>query len=155
MPNLRTQRPVHHERQPSDVWTPGEAAQLDALAAACALIACADGWVTPEEQRGARERMRRLEAVSVFGVDEAMAAFEGFVLRFEHDPADARLAAEAAIRRMRGRRGPSRLLISAACGVADADGSLDAEEREQILRLCTMLDIDPGEFGLIAPVLRL
>ena len=45
---------------PHDVWTPGEAAQLDALVAACGLVALADGWVTADERRSALDRMRRL-----------------------------------------------------------------------------------------------
>ena len=32
-------------------WTPGDEVQMEALVAACAMVAHADGWVTPEERR--------------------------------------------------------------------------------------------------------
>ena len=130
-------------------WTPGEAMQFDALVSACALVAHADGWVAPEERQRALDRMRRLDAVSVFGVEEALEAFEALVASFDRDSDEAVTRAEAAIRRLKGRRGPSLLLIEAACGVAVADGGFDREERETILRLCELLDVEPEVFKLV------
>jgi len=40
-------------------------------------------------------------------------------------------------------------LIETACAVAEADGGFDEEERVVILRLCTLLDVDPALFDLI------
>ena len=57
-----------------DVWTPGDEIEMDALIAACALVAQADGWVTPDERQRMVERMRRLPAVAIFGTGTAAAA---------------------------------------------------------------------------------
>jgi len=135
---------------PQDVWTPSESAQLDALVSACALVALADGWVTSDERRSALERMRRLDAVSVFGIEEALAAFESLVDRFMRDPDDGVAAAEAAIIRLRGHAGPARLIIDAACRVAASDGAFDEDEQATVLRLCELFDLDPRDAALPA-----
>jgi len=75
--------------------------------------------------------------------------FDALNLRFERDLDDGEATAEVAIARLRGQPGPSRLLIETACSVAEADGGFDAEERAVILRLCTLLGVDPVPFDLI------
>lgn len=134
---------------PGDVWTPGDADQMDALVAACALVAQADGWVTPDERVRMLERIRCSAAIAVFGSDEVAFAFQGLVERFDRDLDGAEAAAEAAVARLRGRPGPSRLLIETACAIADADGGFDREERDVVLRLCRLLGLDPAEFDLL------
>lgn len=131
-----------------DVWTPGDIVQMDAVVTACALVAQADGWVTPDERKRMIDRMRRSPAIAFFGVDEVVLAFEALKIRFDHDPDEAEAMAEDAISKLRGQSGPSRLLIETACSVAEADGGFDAEEREVILRLCGILHLDPAPYGL-------
>lgn len=142
--------PIHAQRaRISDVWTPAQLDQLDALIAACALVAHADGWVTPDERGRMLERMRGLPVLAVFGVDEVLEAFEALDQRFERDPASAQVEAESAIRRLRGRDAAGRDLVQAACAVAVADGGLDAEERDVLLRICDLLALNPIQFDLI------
>jgi len=141
---------VQSERMPiTDAWTPSQLAQLDALVAACALVAHADGWVTPEERLRMLERMRGLAALAVFGVEHALEAFEALDQRFERDQDSARFDAEAAVRRLRGRDDAARVIVNSACAVAVADGGLDAEERDVLLRICALLGLDPIQFELI------
>lgn len=138
------------EVQAADLWTPGDLVQMEALVAACALVAQADGWVTQDERRRMVDRLRRSPAVAVFGVDEVVLAFETLVQRLERDIDDGEATAEVAVKRLRGQPGLSRLLVETACAVADADGGFDAEERDVILRLCQLLDLDPAGHGLLA-----
>jgi tellurite resistance protein TerB len=133
----------------TDAWTPAQLDQLDALVAACALVAQADGWVTPDERGRMLERMRGLAALTVFGIDDALEVFEALDQRFEQDPEAARLEAELAIRRLRGRDDVARVVVNCACAVATADGGLDAEERDVLLRICALLSLDPIQFELI------
>jgi tellurite resistance protein TerB len=42
------------------------------------------------------------------------------------------------------------LLIDTACSVAEADGGFDAEERDVILRLCRLLELDPARYDLVS-----
>ena len=130
-------------------WTPGEASQFDALVAACALVAYADGWITPDERQEVLNRLRRLDAIAVFGIEDALAAFESLTEHMERDLDDGVDAAEAAVRRLRGRPGPARLLVEAACAIAASDGGFDEAERKVILRLCDLVALDPADFDLI------
>lgn len=135
----------------SAAWTPGEASQFDALIAACALVAYADGWITEDERQEMISRLRRLDAVAVFGLEDALSAFETLTDRMERDLDDGVDHAESAVRRLAGRPGPARLLVEAACSIAASDGGFDEAERETILRLCDLVDLDPADFDLIAP----
>lgn len=133
-----------------DVWTPGDLIQMDAVVAACALVAQADGWVTPDERKRMIDRMQQSPSVRFFGLHEVVVGFEALNLLFDRDLDAGEAAAEAAVIGLRGQPGPSRLLIDTACSVAEADGGFDAEERDVILRLCRLLDLDPGPYGLVS-----
>ncbi len=146
---LKTRR-LPPKVQPTDLWTPGDEAEMEALIAACALVAQADGWVTSEERGRMLERMRRSPAVAVFGAADVLQGFEALNERFYRDPDDAVRVAENAVRRLAGRPGPSRLLVEAACAVAAADGGFDAEERTVILRLCDLVRLRPEDFDMVA-----
>lgn len=134
---------------PDDVWTPGDVVQMDAVVAGCAIVAQADGWVTPDERKRMIDRMRNSPTIAFFGVDDVLVLFEALNQRFDRDPEDGEATAEVAVSRLRGQPGPSRALIETACAVAEADGGFDAEERAVILRLCAILDVDPATFDLI------
>jgi len=133
----------------NDVWTPGNIVQMDAVVAACAMVAQADGWVTPDERTRMLDRMRNSPTIAFFGTDDVLALFEALHQRFERDLDDGAAAAEVAVARLRGQPGASRLLIETACSIAEADGGFDAEERAVILRLCKLLGVDPASFDLI------
>lgn len=135
--------------QPDDVWTHGDVVQMDAVVAACALVAQADGWVTLQERNRMTDRMRESASIRFFGLHEVIVGFEALNMRFDRDLADGEATAEAAIAQLRGQPGPSRLLIETACAVAEADGGFDAEERAALLRMCDLLDIDPASFELV------
>jgi len=150
MPYINQKRAAPTEIQAADVWTPGDEMEMNALIASCALVAQADGWVTPEERQRMVERMRRSPAVAIFGVQEVLMGFETLNERFDRDLDDGIAAAETAVRRLAGRAGPSRLLVETACAVAEADGGFDAEERDVVLRLCELLDLAPDAFDIVA-----
>lgn len=133
-----------------EVWTPGDEIEMDAIVAACALVAQADGWVTADERRRMVERIRKSPAVALFGVQEVLQGFETLNERFDRDFDDGVVVAETAIRRLAGRSGPSRLLVETACEVAEADGGFDAEERDVVLRLCKLLNLAPATFEIVA-----
>ncbi|MFC5342368.1 TerB family tellurite resistance protein [Brevundimonas staleyi] len=123
---------------------------MDAVVAACALVAQADGWVTPQERKRMLDKMSQSPSIRFFGLHEVTVGFEALNIRFDRDIEDAEAVAEAAIGVLRGQQGPSHLLIDTACSVAEADGGFDAEEREVLLRLCRLLDLDPARYDLIS-----
>jgi tellurite resistance protein TerB len=131
-------------------WRISDDDALQALAAACVLVAQADGWVTPAERRKTLARMRRGPVIGLFGHDELAHAFEQLNQRLDYDLDEGVASAEAAVRRVSDRPDAAQFVIETACAVADADGGLDGEEREVILHLCEMLGLDPAAFDLVA-----
>ena len=150
---MKTSQLRTHDRQPvfEDAWTPGGLVQFEALVSACALVAQSDGWVTPEETLRVMERMRTLPALDGFGIGDLIEAFEARIEDFNRDPEAALVMSEGAIRRLRDKPDAARLVASAACAVASADGGFDAEERAAILRICALLVLSPQEVDLVAP----
>jgi len=132
-----------------EAWTPGDAAQFDAIVAACALVAHADGWVTIEERRKLTERFYAVADLAVFGPEDALEAFDRLIDRFDRDAERAMADAEAAVLKLRSHPLAARRLVATACGVAAADGGFDEAERDIALRLCRILNLPPMDFELI------
>lgn len=145
----RTQR-RRHAVHPHEVWTSGDVARLDAVVAACALVAKADGWVTAREGRRMTDRMSRSPSIGLFGLHEVMVGFKALNIRIDRNPEDGEAAAEAAITALRGQPGPSDLLIDTACSVAEAEGGFDTEERDVSLHLCRLPDLGPARYDLVS-----
>jgi tellurite resistance protein TerB len=95
--------------------------------------------------------MRTLPALDVFGISDLIEAFEARIEDFNRDPEAALVMSEGTIRRLRDKPDAARLVASAACAVASADGGFDAEERAAILRICALLVLSPQEVDLVAP----
>jgi tellurite resistance protein TerB len=132
---------------PTDVWTPRQLEQLDAVVAACALIAHADGEVSTEERGRMLDRIRGQAGLIPFGVDDVLEAFEALDARFETRPEEARAEAEMMIRRIKGRAETAEV-AAAAVAVSIADGGLEADERQVILDICAWLGVAPSRFDL-------
>lgn len=147
----RQDAPMFRAEASAEVWNPHDTVQLEALIAACALVAHVDGWVTLEERRSASERLHRVDATSVFGVVRCMAAFDLMVSQFDQDPLAATERAEAAILRLADKPDLAQRVVEAACRVAIADGGLDRAERDAILDICQLLNVDPVPFGIVTP----
>ena len=125
-----------------------DAALMEAVVAGCALVAYSDGWVSPEETLRMRRLILRFEPAKALGPGEILRLFEEMTLSFADNYEAGEQAALNLVSQLAGRRRESELLIDTCCGIADADGGFDAEERETILKLCAMLQIEPETHGL-------
>jgi tellurite resistance protein TerB len=125
-----------------------DAALMEAVVAGCALVAYSDGWVSPDETLRMRRLILRFEPAKALGLTETLRLFEDMTLRFANNYETGEQAAYELVSRLAGRRRESELLIDTCCGIADADGGFDAEERETILKLCAMLQIETETHGL-------
>lgn len=121
---------------------------MEAVVAGCALVAYSDGWVSPEETQRMRRLIMRFEPAKALGLAEVLRLFEEMTLRFADNHEAGEQAALELVSRLAGRPRESELLIDTCCGIADVDGGFDAEERETILTLCVMLQIEPETHGL-------
>ena len=134
-----------------DGWSSADNTHFDALIAACALVAHADGWVTEDERISVSARVRGLNATTVFGIERCLVAFDALINRFDQDADAATERAEMAIMKLASQPGPARLVVEAACRVASSDGGFDGAERTVLLDICQLLNLDPATFGLVAP----
>ncbi|MBB1090397.1 tellurite resistance TerB family protein [Rhodopseudomonas palustris] len=121
---------------------------MEGIVAGCALVAYADGWVTPEEHDRMLSLIRGFEPITAFGLDEVTATFEALTKRFAADQRDGEAAAFAAVARVKGAARYPALLVGVCCAIAAADGGFDAEERKAALRICEVLGLDPTAFDL-------
>ena len=118
-------------------------ALLEATTAAAALIAQADGWVTPDEKRQLVRVLRQDPRLSVFEPEEVLLLFERTSQLLIEFPDEGRRQAFDAIARI-GSRQQARALIDACSQVAAADGIVDAEERSVGMEIAGVLRLDPA-----------
>ncbi len=137
----------------TETWTPRQLEQLDAVVAACALIAHADGDVTPEERGRMLDRVLGQPGLVPFGVDDVLEAFEALDARFQTRPEEAMAEAEMTIRRLRGRAEAAEV-VAAAVAVSIADSGLQAEEQGVIVELCDWLGLSPRRFDPLSASAR-
>lgn len=123
-----------------------------ALAAACALVASADGWPAEEERRQLLQRLRLLAASGVLDVDDVVVAFDHFMEALIIDLGAAEPSCIALIARFRPDPALARALAHACNAVAMADGGYDEAERQAALRICRAIGLPPTEIGIaVAP----
>lgn len=125
-----------------------DAVLMEAVVAGCALVAYSDGWVAPEETVRMRSLILRFDPARSLGLAEILRLFEEMSQKFVDNHDAGERGALELVSRLAGRKRESELLIDTCCGIADADGGFDAEERKMILKLCTMLQVDPDTHGL-------
>lgn len=125
-----------------------DTALMEAVVAGCALVAYSDGWVSPEETLRMRGLLLRFEPAKALGMEAILLLFEDATRTFAEDHDAGERDALALVSRLVGRRNESRFLIDTCCAIAEADGGFDAEERQTVLKLCALLQIDPASHGI-------
>jgi tellurite resistance protein TerB len=121
---------------------------MEAVAAACAMVASADGLVRPEEAAKVIDYAQIDETLAVFDYYEVMETFEAYVRRFEFDYNVGRQKAFEAIRKLVGRPEQARLLVLVSMAVADADGDFDNNQRLAVRDICRVAGLNLKEFDL-------
>jgi tellurite resistance protein TerB len=149
MPTRNANRQISMQDYLHDLQGPDAELIFEAVVAACAVIAYADGWVTPDEERRMAGLIRNSETLSGFGAGDLAHAFEEATARFEEDHDGAEASALASIGRLKGRARDAEMLVRICCAVASADGSFDGEERRAATRICKALGLDPARFDLL------
>lgn len=118
---------------------------LEATVAAAALVAHADGWVTPDEKRRLVAHLRQDPRLGIFEPEEVMILFERMSQILIEFPEEGERQAFEAIARVGGVR-QAKALIGACSQIAAADGVVDAEERAMAMEIAGRLRVDPRGF---------
>ena len=95
---------------------------LDAAMATFALVATAEGEVSPATRHKVNEVLQSAEALKKFDSHVAINIFESFVLEIRNQPEQGRAQALQAVSAMADNDRDSRLLMQIACAVARTNG---------------------------------
>ena len=121
---------------------------MEAVTAAAAMVAFADGIVRPEEMAKLIEYIRLDETLGVFDPVEVIAEFERFVEVLDFDFNIGKEKAFNAVSKVARRSEEAKLIILIACAIGAADEDFNNDQRLMVRDICTRLGFDPREFDL-------
>jgi tellurite resistance protein TerB len=119
---------------------------MNACTAGCAVIANADGVVSPEEKRKMMAFMKTSDVLSLYDAAEVIKGFEGHCAKYEFDSQIGEAEALRVIAGIKSKPAEARLLVRACCVIAASDGNFDEDERGAVTRICHELGLEPSEF---------
>jgi len=121
---------------------------LQAAMAGSALLALADGEISPEEKRKMVKFIENYEPLSVFKTTEIISAFGEFVnqLEFDNDLGEAK--ALEALGKMKNNSQAARLIMRLVISIGAADGDFDDHEKAMARRIAVELGLTAAEFEL-------
>jgi tellurite resistance protein TerB len=121
---------------------------MEATAAACAMIAAADGEVSAAEKTKMIGFISNSPELKVFNLTEVIKAFNDAVAKFEFDQQIGQAEALKVISKVKGNDGASRLLVRVACAIGTSDGDFDEKEKAACRQICIELGLSPADFEL-------
>lgn len=132
-----------------DQWMQEEAEQLvETVAAACSLMAHADGVVRQAEHDSMAGAVAHFEELRGPWRHALQAEFARAMARFEIDHASGERAALETVMRLRGNEKSSRALLRLCRAIAEADGHYGVEEQAALVAICRRLGHDPVAAGV-------
>jgi len=119
---------------------------LDAVVAACALVAMADGYLDASERQKMIEFVHQSEELRVFDTNKVIQKFNLFVSRIENDRITGRAEAFRALGKIRTKPEIARLVARYCIAIGYADGNFDNNEKQMVSDICHELGLNPAEF---------
>lgn len=119
---------------------------LDAVVAACALVAMADGYLDASERQKMIEFVHQSEELRVFDTNKVIQKFNLFVSKIENDRVIGRAEAFRALGRIRTKPEIARLVARYCIAIGYADGHFDPSEQQTVADICRELGLNPAEF---------
>lgn len=121
---------------------------LHAAMAGSALLALADGDISPEEKRKMVKFIENYEPLSVFKMADIISTFGEYVdqLEFDNDLGEAK--AFEAIGKMKDNNQAARLIMRLVIAIGAADGNFDEYEKTMARRIAIELGLNVAEFEL-------
>jgi tellurite resistance protein TerB len=121
---------------------------MEAVIAACALIAAADGDVSSEEKQKMMGYVSNADELKNFKTDDVIAYFQSIVSKFDFDRSIGEAEALKVIGKVRGKEDQARMVVRVACVIAASDGNFDESERGVVRRICADLGLDAAQFDV-------
>jgi tellurite resistance protein TerB len=121
---------------------------LQAAMAGSALLALADGEISPEEKRKMVKFIENYEPLSVFKTTDIIATFGEYVSQLEFDNDLGEAKAFEAIEKMKNNTQAARLIMRLVISIGAADGDFDDHEKAMARRIAVELGLNASEFEL-------
>jgi tellurite resistance protein TerB len=119
-----------------------------AAMAICALIAAADGSISPTERQKTAGFIVSNDTLKVFNASELKQKFDHFCSKLESDYDFGKVEAIQAISKLRGKPDQARAAIQVGVIIGGADGKFDEHEKKALREACNAVGINPGDFDL-------
>jgi stress response protein SCP2/tellurite resistance protein len=119
---------------------------LDAVVAACALVAMADGYLDASERQKMIEFVHQSDELRVFDTNKVIQKFNMFVSKIENDRMMGRAEAFRALAKIRTKPEIARLVARYCIAIGYADGNFDNNEKQMVSDICRELGLNPMEF---------
>ncbi|MBF0227167.1 MAG: tellurite resistance TerB family protein [Desulfobacterales bacterium] len=121
---------------------------MEAISAGCAMVAVADGFVSPEEKQKMAGFIKRNDALKIFDMNKVIESFNKYADNFEFDFNIGKGEALKVISKIKKDQGAARLLIQVCIAIGSSDGKFDPSEQKIVKEICHALGLEPKEFGL-------
>lgn len=121
---------------------------LEAVMAAAALVATADGAVKLAELATLDEVLETVRALRVYDPHQAVDIYRDYATEMQEDPKPARDKALKAIARVADEPDAAKILIRVALAIARSDDEIGDAEREMLYRVCTAVRLPRSVLGL-------
>ena len=119
---------------------------LVAIVTGSALVALADGTISPEERSAMANYLRISEELKVFNGQEIVDEFNKAVALFEFDYKLGEVEALKRIAKIKSNEGAARTLVRVCISLANSDNNFDAKEKAAVTQIAKELGLDPSEF---------
>lgn len=151
-PSIRVLR-AHLKAVQADLLERRAKRLADALVAACAVVAHADGRAAPEEARRMLAVMRSEPMLSLVPAADVATLFARHGRAFQADPRRAQARALRSVARLAREPREARLVLNACLAVSQADGRVHPAELEatRLVRAALGLGPDPGSVPALPP----
>lgn len=120
----------------------------EAVVAACAVIAVADGTISKEEKAKMMGFMAMNETMKLFDKNKTIQIFNKYAEQMDFDVDLGRNEALSIIGKLSGKVNEARAIVRLACAIGAADGDFDADEKAAARQICQTLNLSPADFDL-------
>jgi len=121
---------------------------MEAVAAGCAMIACADGTIDSSEKQKMVGYINLNESLKVFNLNDVLQRFNYYAQMFEFDFNVGKSEALKAIAKVKKNPDAARTCIAVCCAIGAADGNFDKDEKQLVKEMCSQLGLNSSEFQL-------
>lgn len=121
---------------------------MEAIVAACALVATADGGVNEAEKVKMIDFMRLNDKMKVFDLTDITTFFEKLLDHFKFSHSIGKAEALKYISKVKGNEDNARLVILVACEIGLGDGDFSDQEKSVVREICRSLGLNPSDFGM-------